>query len=170
MKKLLPLLLFALVFLPSSLTRAADAPANAPALYKVGDAIEAFSVKDQHEKPFAFAPGPQRLIVSYTMGVGKAANAFFAKQPASFLEDQKTLFLSDIHGMPGVGRVFALPKMKKYPHRILLGDDDHLLDRHPKEKDRLTVFELDPSGKITAIKHIDPEKDLPGLFAAPAAK
>ena len=68
------------------------------------------------------------------------------------------------YGMPGIGRVFAMPKIKKYPHRILLGDDEHLLDRYPEQKGKLTVFDFNPDGTITAIRFLDPEKDLDKLF------
>lgn len=150
---------FALLALSAVCAHAAD-------LYKSGDALVPFTVKDQHEREFTFAPGPAVVIVSFSMGVGKDANAYFAAQPADFLDRQKTLFIANIHGMPSIGRFFALPKMKKYPHRILLGDDEHLLDRFPVQEGKLTVLRLDPSAKITAIEFVDAEKGLPAFFAA----
>ncbi len=157
------LALAALFFAPL-LALAADKPA-APEPYKVGDTLAPFTVNDQHEKPFTFAPGPKILLVSYVMSVGKDTNTYLAKQPATFLDDHSAIYMANIYGMPGVGRFFALPKMKKYPHRILLADDEHLLDKHPIKKDHVTLFRLDPTGKITAIEHLDPEKDLPAAFA-----
>lgn len=151
--------LLALAVLSFGLLRAAEP-------YKAGDTLDAFSVKDQHERDFTFTPGPAAVIVSFSMGVGKDANGFFAKQPAGFLEQNKTLFIANIYGMPAIGRFFALPKMKKYPHRILLGDDEHLLDRFPVSEGKLTVIRLDPSAKITSVEFVDPEKDLPAVFAA----
>ncbi len=155
--------LLALLALTATLT-AADQPA-APEPYKIGDTFAAFTVNDQHEKPYTFAPGPKMLLVSHVMSVGKDTNTYLAKQPATYLDDHGAIYLANIYGMPGVGRFFALPKMKKYPHRILLADDEHLLDRHPQKKNHLTLFRLDAAGKITAIEFIDPEKDLPGAFA-----
>lgn len=132
--------------------------------YKVGDTLDAFTVKDQHEKAFTFAPGPKTFLISFEMGTGKKANKWFAEKGAEFLPKQQALFLADIHGMPGVGRVFALPKMKKYPHRILLGDAKDLLARYPKQDDKLTVLHLDADAKITAIEFVDPEKGLDSVF------
>ena len=66
--------------------------------------------------------------------------------------------------MPGVGRLFALPKMKKYPHRILLGDDEHLLDRIPTQNGKLTVLEFGDDNRISRIRFMDPKHDLGGLF------
>jgi hypothetical protein len=150
---------FALLALSVACAHAAD-------LYKAGDTLVPFTVKDQHEQEFTFAPGPRTVIVSFSMGVGKDANGYFAKQPADFLAKNQTLFIANIYGMPAIGRFFALPKMKKYPHRILLGDDEHLLDRFPTQEGKLTVLRLDPSAKITAVEFVDAEKELPAIFAA----
>lgn len=134
--------------------------------YKVGDTLVSFTVKDQHDQPYTFAPGPRIVLVSFVMGVGKDANGYFAKQPADFLAQHQTIFIANIHGMPGIGRFFALPKMKKYPHRILLGDDEHLLDRYPVQEGKLTVVRLDAAAKITAVEFVDAEKELPSVFAS----
>ncbi|MGC4074655.1 MAG: hypothetical protein QM760_19570 [Nibricoccus sp.] len=136
--------------------------------YKVGDAFDPFTTQDQHEKSYTFEPGVRTVIVSFTMSAGKAANRFFEKQPSTFLADQQAIFVSNIYGMPSVGRFFALPKMKKYPHRILLADAEHFLDRYPKQEDKLTVFHLTPEAHITAIEFVDPEKNLPAIFSSPA--
>ena len=134
--------------------------------YKVGDTLASFTVKDQHDQPYTFAPGPRIVLVSFVMGVGKDANGYFAKQPADFLAQHQAVFIANIHGMPGIGRFFALPKMKKYPHRILLGDDEHLLDRYPVQEGKLTVLRLDAAAKITAVAFVDAEKELPSVFAS----
>ncbi len=153
-----------LVLAASALTlRAADTPQP----YAVGDAFTGFSTRDQHDKPFTYTAGDARLvIVSFVMGTGKAANAFFEKQPADFLAQHRALFIANIHGMPGIARTFALPKMRKYPHRILLADAENFLARYPQQPDRLTVLTLDGAGKIIAIRFIDPKSELAALFAA----
>lgn len=129
-----------------------------------GDTLPVFSLKDQHEQPFTFTPGPRVVVAAFSMTAGQQANAFFARQPADFLAQKQALFIANIHGMPAIGRYFALPKMKKYPHRILLGDDAHLFDRYPQHAGKLTVLHLDPLGKITAIAFVDAEKSLPAIF------
>ncbi len=157
-------LLRRLVFL--ALATFSAACVQAADLYKTGDVLTPFTVKDQHEQTFTFTPGPRTVIVSFAMGTGKDANRWLAKQPADFLAKNQTLFIANIYGMPAIGRFFALPKMKKYPHRILLADDEHLLERFPTQADKLTVIRLDPTAKITAIEFVNAEKDLPALFAS----
>jgi len=135
--------------------------------FKVGDTVPSFNAKDQHEKDFSYEPGAVRLLlVSYEMGVGKDTNAWLAKQPVAFLGTHKAIFLADIHPMPGIGRAFALPKMRKYPHQIVLGDDAKLLERHPRKKGHLTVFTLDEKGIISEIRFIDPEKEITKAFGS----
>ena len=156
-------IVFALVAcaLATSATHAAE-------LYKVGDTFEAFATKDAKGKDYAYTPGALKtLIVSYTMSNGKAVNGYLAAQPTDFLDSHNAAFLADIHGMPAIGRFFAMPKMERYPHRILLGDADDLLARHPRVEDRINVFTFDAQGAITSIRHLDPEKELNQLFTPP---
>jgi hypothetical protein len=134
-------------------------------LYKVGSRFDGLSTKDQHGLNYTFKAGETRLIlVSFDMTTGKKANTWLAKQPASFLSSHRAILINNIYGMPGVGRIFALPKMKKYPHRILLADADGFLDRFPATDNQLTVIRLDPAGVITAINRIDPAKEMPAIF------
>ncbi|MFO1451240.1 MAG: hypothetical protein U1F61_23985 [Opitutaceae bacterium] len=145
---------------------ALTASAFAAELYKVGSLFEPFTTKDQHEQSYTFKPGDATVIlVSFEMGSGKKANTWLAKQPPSFLSDNKALLINNIYGMPGVGRMFALPKMKKYPHRILLADEDGFLSRYPAVDNKLTVLRLDAAGVITSIQQIDPGKEMDSVFA-----
>ncbi|AOS44407.1 hypothetical protein Verru16b_01469 [Lacunisphaera limnophila] len=133
--------------------------------YRVGDTFEPFTTKDQHDRPYTYEGGARLIVVSFEMGVGKAANGFFEEQPADFLAKQQTVFIANIYGMPGIGRTFALPKMRRYPHRILLADAENFLARYPEQEDKLTVLSLDPAGRITAIRFLNPKKELAGIFA-----
>lgn len=155
-------LLVALFLLAPALTHATATPAP----YAIGEKLAAFSTRDQHDKPFVYDGSARLVIVSFAMGTGKAANAFFERQPPGFLAQHHALFIANIHGMPGIARAFALPKMRKYPHRILLADAEDFLIRYPQQDDRLTVLTLDDSGAIAAIRFVDPRKELPALFAA----
>lgn len=137
----------------------------AAAPYRVGDTFEAFTTKDQHDRSFTYTGGSRLIIVSFEMGSGKAANGYLEEQPAGFLDQHRALFIANIYGMPGIGRAFALPKMRKYPHRILLADAENFLARYPTQEDKLTVLTLDDAGKITAIRFINPKKEMATLFA-----
>jgi len=140
------------------------AAALAAQTYLPGDRFEAFSTKDQHDRAYTYEGGARRVIVAFEMGSGKSANAFFEAQPADFLARHETIFRSNIHGMPGIARAFAMPKMRKYPHRILIADGKDFLARYPTQEDQLTVLTPDATGVITDIRFVDPKRGLPAVF------
>lgn len=158
MRTSLTRIVFAIALLSSA------AVVEAAEKYKESDLLTPFTTKDQHENSYTFEPGVRLILVSFEMGSGKAANAFFEKQPADFLAKNQALFIANIYGMPGIGRMFALPKMKKYPHRILLADAEEFLARYPEKEDMLTVLRLDDKGVVRSVDFVDPKKGLPAVF------
>jgi len=126
---------------------------------KLGDVFPEFEANDQHEVSYPFPKDTKHVAVTFAMGSGKKANKFFSEKGATYLPEKKAIFLSNIHGMPGVARIFAMPKMQKYPHRIMLADQEGLLDDFPQEKGKVTIFELDADRKILSIKFWDPSEE-----------
>ena len=122
----------------------------------VGDAVPAFSAKDQHGRTFTFTNGIQYLLVATEMACGRSANQKLAEPGAGFLEKQQAAFLLDIHSMPAVARVFALPKMRKYSQRIVLVESAETLAAFPAQPGRVTVLALTPAGRIRKIGFWDP--------------
>ena len=126
---------------------------------EVGQSLANFSAKDQHEQAFEFKSASLRyLLVSHDMDTGKRANAALHAAGADYLPGKRAAYLANIHGMPGIGRVFALPKMRKYCHRIILGDDAELITRFPEQTGKVTILTLD-GDKITAIRFWTPESE-----------
>lgn len=125
---------------------------------KVGDTIPMLSGEDQHEKPYAIEPGTRYVLASFDMGPGKQANGYLDDKGADFLPENKAVYVANINGMPGIiANTFALPKMRKYSHRILVMNEDGLFDNWPQEKGQVAVFTLDDEGKITAISQWSPK-------------
>jgi hypothetical protein len=138
-------------------------PASAAPL-AVGGTVPAFSAKDQFGKDFKFEPGLRFLILGFDMGASKTANRKLADLGAGWLEKHSAVFVLDIHTMPSVARIFALPKMKHYPQRIVLGDDEKMLAPFPRQPDKITILVLTAEGKIREIRYWDPattDLDLP---------
>jgi hypothetical protein len=124
--------------------------------YAKGSKVEAFSAKTQHDKDFTLKPADtQYLLVSHDMETGKKTNAVLTTVGPDNLTKKKVVYLANIYGMPGVGRMFALPKMRKYSHTIILGDDAELIAKFPEEKNKVTVLKLS-GGKVTSVKYWDP--------------
>jgi hypothetical protein len=129
----------------------------------VGDPVPAFSAKDQFGKEFQMRAGLRYLILGFEMSASKAANGRLAALGAGWLEQQQAAYVLDIHTMPAVARFFALPKMRKYPQRIVLGEDGKLLAAFPRKPDRITVLRLTPEGKIQEIRYWNAATDAPGM-------
>jgi hypothetical protein len=124
--------------------------------YAKGSSVKTFSAKDQHEQAYTFdAKTTRYLLVSHDMETGKKANGALTVLGKDHLPGKKAIYIANIHGMPGVGRMFALPKMKKYTHRIILGDDAALIADFPEQKGKVTVLGLS-NGKVTSVEYWDP--------------
>jgi hypothetical protein len=152
---LLRLVCFALAF---SLGAGLAGTARAGEL-AVGDAVPALAAKDQFDQPFKFTPGLHYLLLGFDMGASKQANLKLADLGAGWLEQRGAVFMLDIHTMPGIARFFALPKMRKYPQRIILADDAKMLEPFPRQPERITVLVLKPDGKIQSVRYWNPSAD-----------
>ena len=127
--------------------------------YVKGSTVKVFSAKDQHEQAYTFdAKTTRYLLVSHDMETGKKANGALTALGKDHLASKKAVYIANIHGMPGVGRMFALPKMKKYDHRIILGDDAALIADFPEQKGKVTVLGLS-NGKVESVQYWDPSTE-----------
>lgn len=127
--------------------------------YQTGSKVEGFTAKDQHEKDFTFKPAESRfLLVSHDMETGKKANGVLSPLGKDYLTGKKAVYLANVHGMPGIGRMFAMPKMKKYNHRIILGDDAALIANFPQQAGKVTVIALS-DGKVKSVSYWAPGAD-----------
>ena len=131
----------------------------AVATLKVGDTVPMFSARDQFDKEFKFQAGPHFLLLGFDMGASKTANLKLADLGPGWLEKQGAIYVLDIHTMPAIARVFALPKMRKYPQRIILAEAASLLAPFPHQPGRITVLALTPTGKIKEIRYWNPERE-----------
>ena len=125
----------------------------------VGDTVPAFSAKDQFGTNYTFAPGPKFLLLGFDMSASKAANAKFAALGRDGFEKLGAVYVMDVHTMPAIGKFFALPKMRKYPFRVVLAESAELLTPFPRQPEKITVLALAPDGKIRAIRYWNPEAE-----------
>ena len=123
---------------------------------KVGDAVPAIAAKDQHGVAFQFTNGVHFLLVVTEMACSQAANQKLAVAGAGFLEQHQAAYLMDIHTMPAVARLFALPKIRKYPYRIVLVETAEALAAFPAQPGRVTVLALTPERRVQTIRYWNP--------------
>ncbi len=129
------------------------------AILKVGEKIKAFQTTDQHGRAVQVKAGPRYALFSFEMGVAKNANRQFEALGSEFLPGKRAVFVANIYGMPKIGRVFAMPRMRKYPHQIILADEKGLLDSFPQRKGFVTVLTLDAKGIISAVRFWNPQEE-----------
>ncbi len=127
---------------------------------EVGDTFPKINSIDQHEVAFALSAKTNYVLISFDMSTGKIANQYLTKKGQQFLDKNNAIFMANIYGMPWIGRVFALPKMRKYKHRIILADDVDLLNPMPQEKGKITIFKLDDKHKIKNIEYWDAKTEI----------
>jgi len=127
--------------------------------YEKGQVVDSFKAEDQYGTAFALEPSKTKfLLISHDMETGKKANAVLTGLGKTYLSDKKAVYVANIEGMPAVGRMFAIPKMKKYSHRIILGDDAALIARFPQQAGKVTVLTL-ADGKVQSIAYWNPGVD-----------
>ena len=127
--------------------------------YAPGQTVQSFTAADQHGTPFTFQPAETHfLLISHDMTTGKKANAALSALGKDHLPGKKAVYIANIHGMPGIGRFFAIPKMKRYAHQIILGDDADLIAKFPQQEGKVTVLKLS-SGLIQSISYWTPESE-----------
>ena len=124
----------------------------------VGDAVPMIAAKDQHGAEFIFTNGNKFLLVATERVCATAANHKLAEQGAGYLEKHHSAYLMDIHTMPAAARWFAIPKMKKYPQRIVLVDSAETLTDFPVRPGCVTVLALTAAGRIQKISFWNPNQ------------
>ena len=129
-----------------------------------GDTLPTLILPDQHDRS-AMIPGDARwLLVAFERPAADLITAFLEKQPDDFLEQHAALYLMDISAMPKmITRMFALPKMRERPYRILLADDPETLAFLPRREGRVTAIRLD-AGRVDRIDFLGDESGLRALF------
>lgn len=130
--------------------------------FEVNKKIDNFSLVDQFDKKHTVKNDIKIIIVSFEKGTGADINEFLSKKPSDFLVTNQAVFIADISGMPSIiTSMFALPKMRKYKHTILLIYDEED-KRFIQKDDYLTLYKLE-NGVIKSISYVKKE-DLKKVF------
>lgn len=127
--------------------------------YGLGSKVQTFKANDQHGRAYQLDSSTRYLLLSFDMDTGKKANTSLDKKGKDYFGNKKIAYVANIHGMPGIGRMFAFKKMKKYSHRIIYGDDANLMTPFPEAKGHVTVLRLDDKQKVTRISYWNPLKE-----------
>ena len=123
---------------------------------RVGDPVPSITAQDQRGLDFHVTTNLQFLLVVNEMTVAKAANVKLAALGAGYLETNHAAYLMDIHAMPGIARLFAFPKLRKYPQRIVLVERAEMLAAIPFQPGCVTVLRLNAAERVETISFWNP--------------
>jgi hypothetical protein len=145
----------------------AGAPAAAAPL-AVGDAAPALALEDQHGRRGAVGPDVRVVVVSRDMEAGDVVRKALAGRDQGFLDAHRIVYVANVSGMPAlVTRLFALPRMRERPYRMLLDRDGQATRDVPAVVGRPTVLTL-AGGRIARITHPGDPGALAAEIAPPA--
>ncbi len=166
MSKSLPKLSALLITL--SLFVAAIGPVSAAEI-QVGQKLPPLSLTDQHDKELSIDASTRFVIFARDKESSTMINRLLETTGADFLPSRGAVYLADISGMPGIIRdLFAMPKMRKYPYRIMLDRDAKSTADFPGKAGQATLIHL----KNLSVEKIEfpasPEDLKRALEAAPA--
>lgn len=117
--------------------------ASAVALVAEGDKLPYLVITDQHGKKVEVSDDTQRLLIAVDNEGSGLVSGFLETQASNWLSDQHTVYLADIHKMPGfVASMFALPKLREKPYSIGLGREEVDLAIFPRQKGCVTVISV----------------------------
>ncbi len=122
----------------------------------IGAVMEQLTLEDQHGQKHTLQPGTRHVIISANMELSKGIHTWLQEKSPSYLEDHNAEYVADITEMPDIITwLFAGPKMRKYPFRILLADDENFAPHYPLVEDKVAVFDIDANRVITEISYYD---------------
>lgn len=111
--------------------------------YKVGQTVPPMELKDQFGKKHTLKVMPHTLIMAFEKGTGTTVNDYLSSQDKGYLDAHNAAFVADISGMPSfITKAFAIPKMQKYPHIVLLIDDEEFGLKFPGKEEKITIMKF----------------------------
>jgi hypothetical protein len=133
----------------------------------VGDPLPPLALEDQHGRPGSTG-NARVVVVSRDMESGDVVKNALAGRDQAFLDRHGVVYVANINGMPAViTRLFALPRMRERPYRMLLDRDGSATRDVPAVPGRPTVLAVD-GGRIVRIEQPKDPGALAAALTAPA--
>ena len=132
----------------------------AAAPYKVGQSVMPLDLSDQFGKRVTLKMMPKTVVMAFEKGTGATVNDYLTSQEKGYLAKNKAAFVADISQMPKfITESFALPKMRKYNHTVLLIQDEEQGLNFPYQEDKITVMKF-RGNFLTKIEFVDTAEQL----------
>ena len=121
----------------------------------INDSLPIITLNDQFGNSHTIDKNISKIIISFDKKSSVLANKFISlkKDSANYLNENNMAFIANITAMPAlITKLFAMPKMKKYKHTILLIDDDEN-DMFLTKKKHISVYHIE-NAKVKNITYI----------------
>jgi len=131
--------------------------------FHLNENLDTFTLPDQFDKIHTINENIKTIIVSFEKGTGSDISKFLIKQDPDYLAKHSAVFIANISDMPTIiTKLFAIPKMQSYKHKILLINDDND-QRFVSKEEKSTVYKIS-NGVIIKIYFISSEEELRKAF------
>jgi len=128
---------------------------------QIGSRLAGFELEDQFGQPHSIKKMPRTLILTFEKTTGAFVNQFLTRQGSQYLAEHDALYIADIARMPSmITTMFALPKMKKYTHTVLLAYGEDFQGHFPRKSGKATVIHFDASSRVTDCLFVSTEEEL----------
>jgi hypothetical protein len=128
--------------------------------YKVGTAIPAFSLKDQHGKTHEAGHTVRLILFCKDRRGQEIIGTALEKTSEGYLNNYNTLYVADSSGIPRlIAKFIALPKLRKQPYKVLLDPEPSVTKDFPSEKDKVTLLYMN-NLTIKAIEFVDTPEEV----------
>ncbi len=129
-----------------------------------GDVFPSTTLPDQHGESATIGADTAVVLFAADKVASELLNGFLEKQPDGFLTRHRAVYVADISEMPSmITRLFALPKMRKRPYRILLASEPGPLSFLPRSEAMVTAIRLD-GGRVVDVRFFQSEAGLALAF------
>ena len=126
-----------------------------------GQPFPPYKVTDAFGATNTFAANTRFVIVSSEKAVSALIHDWLVAKDKDFLPAHRAEYVSDITPMPSlIASLFAIPKMKKYPYKILLARDPEFAKTYAHAEGKIALFVLDDQQGIADIRFLDAPAEL----------
>lgn len=137
--------------------------ANGQAL--IGKELVLPKLANQFDQHTALSNETKWVVFSHDKASSKIVKAAFEKHTNSTLKAANIQYYADISGMPGfISRFVAIPRMKKLPYSVVMGQEDDELAHLPKEEDKVSLIQVENGKVVQVIIAEDAQKILATVF------
>lgn len=130
-----------------------------------GQSFPVYTLEDPHGVTNTLRAETRFVIIASEMPISKSVTAWLTTKAPEFLEQHRAEYVSDVTPMPAIiSFLFAKPKMRKYPFRMLLAEDPSFAQTYPSQEGKLALFVLDENRLITDLHFLAKPEELEALL------